>query len=68
MAALMGGVVFTENVFALPGLGVLALQSVFNLDVPMIMGVVLFSAAMVVCANIVVDFVYMWIDPRVEGM
>lgn len=67
MAALMGGVVFTENVFALPGLGVLALQSVFNLDVPMIMGVVLFSAAMVVCANIVVDFVYMWIDPRVEG-
>ncbi len=67
MAALMGGVVFTENVFALPGLGVLALQSVFNLDVPMIMGVVLFSATMVVCANIVVDFVYMWIDPRVEG-
>ena len=66
-AALLGGVVFTENVFALPGLGVLALQSVFNLDVPMIMGVVLFSAAMVVCANIVVDFVYMWIDPRVEG-
>ncbi len=65
-AALLGGVVFTENVFALPGLGVLALQSVFNLDVPMIMGVVLFSAAMVVCANIVVDFVYMWIDPRVE--
>ncbi|MCY3771965.1 MAG: ABC transporter permease [Gemmatimonadetes bacterium] len=68
MAALMGGVVFTENVFALPGLGVLALQSVFSLDVPMIMGVVLFSAVMVVCANIVVDFVYMWIDPRVEGM
>ncbi len=68
MAALMGGVVFTENVFALPGLGVLALQSVFSLDVPMIMGVVLFSAAMVVCANIVVDFVYIWIDPRVEGM
>jgi peptide/nickel transport system permease protein len=67
-AALMGGVVFTENVFAIPGLGTLALQSVFTLDVPMIMGVVLFSAVLVVGANIVVDFVYYWIDPRItEG-
>ena len=67
VAALLGGVVFTENVFALPGLGTLALQSVFNLDVPMIMGVVLFSATLVVCSNIIVDFVYQWIDPRIES-
>lgn len=66
MAALLGGVVFTENVFALPGIGALALQSVFTLDVPMIMGVVLFSAVMVVGANIVVDFLYAWIDPRIQ--
>ena len=65
MAALMGGVVFTENVFGLPGLGVLALQSVFNLDVPMIMGVVLFSSTLVVLGNIVVDVMYMVIDPRI---
>lgn len=68
MAGLMGGVVFTENVFALPGLGVLALQSVFNLDVPMIMGVVLFSSTMVVVANIAVDVMYIWIDPRIEEL
>ena len=67
IAALLGGVVFTENVFALPGLGTLALQSVFNLDVPMIMGVVLFSATLVVSSNIIIDFIYQWIDPRIES-
>lgn len=67
VATLLGGVVFTESVFALPGLGALALQSVFTLDVPMIMGVVLFSAVLVVGANIAVDFVCGWIDPRVQS-
>ena len=66
IAALMGGVVFTENVFALPGLGSLALQSVFNLDVPMIMGVVIFSSGMVVTANILVDLAYLILDPRIK--
>jgi len=66
-AGLLGGVIFTENVFALPGIGTLALQSVFNLDVPMIMGTVLFSATLVVLANIVVDVLYQWIDPRVRS-
>jgi peptide/nickel transport system permease protein len=47
VASLLGGVIFTENVFALPGIGTLAVQSVFNLDVPMIMGTVLFSTALV---------------------
>ncbi len=66
VASLLGGVVFTENVFALPGIGTLALQSVLNLDVPMVMGTVLFAAVMVVSANIVVDFVYRWVDPRIK--
>jgi peptide/nickel transport system permease protein len=66
VAALFGGVIFTENVFALPGIGTLAVQSVFNLDVPMIMGTVLFSAALVVSANLAVDVLYCWIDPRVK--
>lgn len=66
VAGLLGGVIFTENVFALPGIGTLALQSVFNLDVPIIMGTVLFSAAMVVAANLGVDFLYHWVDPRVK--
>lgn len=67
IALLLGGVVFVENVFALPGIGTLAVQSVFNLDVPMIMGVVLFSATMVVGANLMVDLAYRWIDPRIKA-
>ncbi|MEE2711034.1 MAG: hypothetical protein VYA69_15725 [Gemmatimonadota bacterium] len=42
-------------------------RAVYNLDVPMIMGVVLFSATLVVMVNIVVDFPYQWIDPRVQA-
>jgi peptide/nickel transport system permease protein len=65
-ATLLGGVVFTESVFALPGLGALSLQAVLNLDVPMIMGTVLFAALVVVTANLVVDFVYRQVDPRIK--
>jgi peptide/nickel transport system permease protein len=66
-AALLAGVVFTESVFALPGLGVLALQAVRNVDVPMIMGTVLFAAVLVVLANLLVDVLYQFIDPRVKA-
>ena len=66
VAALLGGVLFVENVFALPGIGTLAVQSVFNLDVPVIMGTVIISALIVVAANLVVDILYRWIDPRIK--
>jgi len=66
VAGLLGGVLFIENVFALPGIGTLAVQSVFNLDPPVIMGTVLFSAALVVGANWVVDLLYGLIDPRIK--
>ncbi len=65
VAGLLGGVVFTESVFALPGLGALSLQAVLNIDVPMIMGTVLFAAVMVVGANLIVDLVYRFVDPRI---
>jgi ABC-type dipeptide/oligopeptide/nickel transport system permease component len=66
IAGLLGGVLFTEHVFALPGIGTLAVQSVFTLDVPVIMGTVMFSATMVVAANLVVDLLYRRIDPRIK--
>ena len=66
IAALLGGVVFTESVFALPGLGALALQAVINLDIPMIMGTVMFAAVLVVGANLLVDLLYGWVDPRIR--
>jgi peptide/nickel transport system permease protein len=66
VAAMLGGVLFVENVFALPGIGTLAVQSVFNLDPPMIMGTVLLTGALVIGANWVVDLTYGWIDPRIK--
>ncbi len=66
IAGLLAGVVFTESIFALPGLGALALQAVLSMDVPMIMGTVLFAAMLVVVANILVDVVYRLVDPRIQ--
>jgi peptide/nickel transport system permease protein len=65
-AALLSGLIFTEKIFAWPGIGSLAIDSVLNQDTPMIMGTVLFSALMVVLANIAVDIAYRIIDPRVR--
>jgi peptide/nickel transport system permease protein len=66
IAALMSGVVLTETVFNWPGLGRLAVQAVFNLDIPLVAGTVLFSAVLVLFANLVVDLLYGVIDPRVQ--
>jgi peptide/nickel transport system permease protein len=66
-AGLMSGVVLTETVFNWPGLGRLAVEAVFNQDIPLIMGTVLFSALLVIAANIVVDALYLLIDPRIRA-
>lgn len=65
-ASLLSGLIFTEKIFAWPGIGSLAVDAVIGRNVPMIMGTVLFSALMVVVANILVDFAYHIIDPRVR--
>lgn len=66
-AGLMSGVVLTETVFNWPGLGRLAVDAVFNQDIPMIMGTVSFGALLVIAANVVVDALYVVIDPRMRG-
>jgi peptide/nickel transport system permease protein len=66
LAGMLSGVVLTETVFNWPGIGRLAYEAVFNLDVPLIMGTVLFSALLIVVANLVVDIVYIWLDPRIS--
>jgi peptide/nickel transport system permease protein len=66
VAALMSGVVLTETVFNWPGLGRLAVQAVFDIDIPLVAGTVLFSAVLVLVANLVVDLLYGVIDPRVQ--
>ncbi len=66
VGGLLGGVIVTEQVFALNGLGRLSVQSVVNQDEPVIVAVVLLAAVFVVLANIVVDLIYAVLDPRVR--
>jgi peptide/nickel transport system permease protein len=66
VGTLLGGAIVTENVFGLPGLGQLAVQSVTTQDLPVIIGIVLMAAFFIVIANIVVDAVYAVLDPRVR--
>jgi len=65
-AGLLSGVVLTETVFNWPGIGRLAFEAIFNLDIPLIMGTVLFSALLIVTANLAVDLLYAWLDPRIR--
>jgi peptide/nickel transport system permease protein len=64
--ALLGGVIIVENIFGLPGLGQLALQSVLQQDLPVVIGTILVASAFIVLANIVVDVCYGVLDPRVR--
>ncbi len=66
LAGLLSGVVLTETVFNWPGIGRLAFEALFNLDIPLIMGTVLFSAFLIVIANLIVDMLYAWLDPRIR--
>lgn len=63
---LLGGAVIVEQVFALRGLGQLAVSSVFNRDIPMILGVVLVAAVVAVFVNLLVDLSYGWFNPKVR--
>jgi len=65
-ASLLSGVILTETVFSLPGLGRLSIQSVINRDFPIIRGVVLFMALIFVLANLIVDLSYGFFDPRIR--
>jgi peptide/nickel transport system permease protein len=63
---LLGGAILTETVFNIPGIGRLAYDSIQNSDLPMIQGTVLFGAFFIVMANLVVDILYAFLDPRVR--
>ena len=62
---LLGGAILTESVFNIPGIGRLAYDSIVNSDLPMIQGTVLIGAFFIILANLVVDILYAFIDPRV---
>jgi peptide/nickel transport system permease protein len=66
LGTLLGGVVVTETVFGLPGLGQLLIVSIRHEDLPTTIGLALLASAFVVVANIVVDLLYVVLDPRVR--
>ncbi|MEO5709463.1 MAG: ABC transporter permease [Nocardioidaceae bacterium] len=66
LGQLVGGVIITETVFSLPGLGKTSYDAITQQDLPVIIGIVLFAATAVIVANILVDVAYALLDPRVR--
>ena len=66
VALLIGGVVVTETVFAIPGLGSLTVDAVLNRDFPVIQGLVLLFSVSYVMVNLLVDLSYLFLDPRIR--
>jgi peptide/nickel transport system permease protein len=64
IAALFGGLIITETVFSVPGLGQYVVQSILDRDYPAAQGIVLMLAGIVVLGNLVVDLLYGLLDPR----
>ncbi|MEQ9811912.1 MAG: ABC transporter permease [Azospirillaceae bacterium] len=65
-ALLIGGVVITESVFAIPGIGRLTVDSIQRKDIPVIQGVLLVFSAVYVIVNLLVDLLYTLLDPRIR--
>jgi peptide/nickel transport system permease protein len=63
---LLAGSIIIENVFYLPGLGRLVLGAIGARDLPVVQGVVLFMATVIVIVNFAVDLLYGWLDPRIR--
>jgi peptide/nickel transport system permease protein len=63
---LLGGAILTESVFNIPGIGRLVFDSIQHSDLPMIQGTVLIGTFFIVMANLVVDILYAFLDPRVR--
>lgn len=63
---IVGGAVLIETVFNIPGMGRLAVTSVVNQDYPYVQGVTLIVAATVVLANLIVDIINGWLDPKIR--
>lgn len=66
LAALLAGTVVVEKVFAIPGLGNIFIQAVFNRDEPLILGIVAFLSILIMVFNLIVDISYGFLDPRIR--
>lgn len=66
-AGLLTGAVVIETVFGLPGLGRYFVQGALNRDYPLVLGVVVLYAALIILFNLIADLIYGWLDPRVRA-
>jgi peptide/nickel transport system permease protein len=66
LASLLTGIALVERVFNWPGIGWQTLEAAMRMDIPMIMGSVLFGAVLIGLANLLIDLLYTWLDPRVQ--
>jgi peptide/nickel transport system permease protein len=66
VAALISGVVVTETVFAIPGLGRLTVDAILRRDYPIIQGIILVFSSAYVLINLLVDLSYTFLDPRIR--
>jgi oligopeptide transport system permease protein len=66
LADLLTGSFIVESIFQIPGIGVFLVNSTLNLDYPMIVGLSLLYALLLIGLNLAVDFAYTWLDPRVK--
>ena len=62
----LGGAIFTETVFQLPGLGQTAIIGISNQDLAIVQGVIVFATVAIIVFNLLVDLLYAWIDPRIR--
>ncbi len=62
----LGGAMVCETVFSIPGLGNMIITAVRQKDIPMVMGAIIFVAAAISLVNLLMDVVYVWIDPRLK--
>ena len=62
----LGGAIFTETIFSLPGLGQTAINAIANFDLPTVQGIVVFATISIIVFNLVVDLLYAVIDPRIR--
>jgi peptide/nickel transport system permease protein len=66
IAIALGGAIFTESVYGLPGLGKTAIESINAFDLPITMGITVFATLAIIVFNLIVDLVYAAIDPRIR--
>ena len=63
---LLAGAVLVETVFGWPGMGRLAYESILRRDAPLMLGILFFTALLVIVANVLTDIVYRAVDPRIR--